>query len=153
MGLSAQRVLDLLHFSSAGAVCFARALNDTPKIFAMLLVAKALPQSAGLALVGGVMALGGVVQARKVADTMANKITPLNAGQGFVANFTTALLVIGASRLGLPVSTTHVATGGIFAIGMVNRTARARTIFTILGAWLTTLPLAAALGAGIALFV
>ena len=48
----------------------------------------------------------------------------LNSGQGLVANLTTAGLVIAASRAGLPVSTTHVATGGLFGIGLITGTAR-----------------------------
>jgi inorganic phosphate transporter, PiT family len=153
VGVSAQRLLDGLHFASAGAICFARGLNDTPKILALALTAKAVGAPFGVVLVGATMAVGGVINARKVAETMANKITPLNAGQGFVANLTTAALVIAASRAGLPVSTTHVATSGIFGIGVVNRTARARVIAGILTAWVTTLPLAAVLGAVAYLFV
>jgi PiT family inorganic phosphate transporter len=147
VGLSAQRVLDAAHFVSAGAVCFARAVNDTPKIVALLVAAKAFGGGAGLPLVGAAMAVGGLIGARRVADTMSKKITPLNAGQGFVASVTTAGLVIVASRFGLPVSTTHVATGSIFGIGAANRSVRWRTASAILAAWVTTLPLGAALGA------
>ena len=147
VGLSAQRLLDGLHFASAGAICFARALNDTPKLLALCLAARAVGAPSGVALVGVAMAAGGLVNARRVAETMANKITPLDAGQGFVANVTTAALVIAASRAGLPVSTTHVATSGIFGIGVVNGTARARVVTGIVTAWITTLPLAGALGA------
>ena len=148
VGISAQRVLDALHFVSAGAVCFARGLNDTPKIVALLIAAKALSPGIGLPLIGLAMAVGGLIGARRVAETMARKITPLNAGQGLIASLTTAALVIAASRFGLPVSTTHVATGGIFGIGAVTRQARPKTVVTILAAWVTTLPLGAALGAG-----
>jgi len=147
VGLSAQRVLDSFHFLAAGAVCFARSLNDTPKIVALLIAAKAVSPQVGLPLVGVAMAAGGLVGARRVAETMARKITPLNAGQGFVASLTTAGLVIAASWFGLPVSTTHVATGGIFGIGAVTRQARPNTVIAILTAWVTTLPLGAALGA------
>jgi PiT family inorganic phosphate transporter len=56
----------------------------------------------------------------------------MNPGQGFTANLATFVLVAGASRLGLPVSTTHVAVGSLFGIGLVNRTANARMIGTIL---------------------
>lgn len=147
VGISAQRVLDVLHFGSAGAICLARALNDTPKILALALAARAVGAPFGFALVGAAMAVGGLVHARKVADTLSNKITPLNAGQGLVANLTTAALVIAASRAGLPVSTTHVATSGIFGIGVVNRSAERRVVAGIVAAWVTTLPLAAAIGA------
>ncbi|HNN95346.1 MAG TPA: inorganic phosphate transporter [Pseudomonadota bacterium] len=47
----------------------------------------------------------------------------------------------------MPVSTTHVATGGLFGIGLITGTARLRTIASILLAWATTLPLGALLGA------
>ena len=79
---------------------------------------------------------------------MSRKITTMNPGQGFTANLVSSLLVAGASRLGLPVSTTHVAVGSLFGIGLVNRTANAKMIGTILLAWVTTLPLGAALAAG-----
>lgn len=146
-GIAAQRALDALHFLSAGAVSFARGLNDTPKIVAILLGAKAISAPVGLLAIGVAMAIGGALGARRVAETMSSKIVSLNAGQGLVANLTTACLVIAASRLGLPVSTTHVATGALFGIGTVTGTAQRKTIFTILLAWVTTLPLGALLGA------
>jgi len=148
LGLQAGPLLDGLHYLSGGAVGFARGLNDTPKIVALLLAGAALNPTLGLVLVALVMASGGVLNARRVADTMSRKITTMNPGQGFTANLVTAVLVAGASRLGLPVSTTHVAVGSLFGIGLVNRTANAKMIGTILLAWVTTLPLGAALAAG-----
>ncbi len=147
-GLEAGRVLDALHYLSGGTVGFARGLNDTPKIVALMLAADALPAAWGLDLVAAAMAAGGVLNARRVAETMSKKITRMNPGQGFTANLVTALLVAGASRFGWPVSTTHVSVGSLFGIGVVNRTARARTVLTILLAWVTTLPIGAALAAG-----
>jgi PiT family inorganic phosphate transporter len=147
-GVEAGRFLDALHYLSGGAVGFARGLNDTPKIVALMLAAEALPAEWGLGLVAAVMAVGGVLNARRVAETMSKKITRMNPGQGFTANLVTSLLVAGASRLGLPVSTTHVSVGALFGIGVVNRTAHARMVLTIVVAWLTTLPMGAALAAG-----
>ncbi len=147
VGLEAGRVLDAAHYLSGGVVGFARGLNDTPKIVALMLAADALPATWGLALVALVMAVGGVLNARRVAETMSKKITRMNPGQGFTANLVTAVLVTGASRLGLPVSTTHVSVGALFGIGTVNGTARARTVLALLLAWVTTLPLGAALAA------
>jgi PiT family inorganic phosphate transporter len=148
VGLEAGRALDAAHYLSGGAVGFARGLNDTPKIVALMLAANAIPDLWGLALVAGVMAVGGVLNARRVAETMSKKITRMNPGQGFTANLVTSVLVAGASRLGLPVSTTHVSCGALFGIGTVNGTGRVGTILTILLAWVTTLPLGAALAAG-----
>jgi PiT family inorganic phosphate transporter len=147
LGMEVGWVLDGLHYLSGGAVGFARGLNDTPKILAALMVASAVSPQAGLILVAGVMALGGLINARRVAETMSKKITPMSPGQGLTANLVTAALVAGASRLGLPVSTTHVSVGGLFGIGLMTREARVRTILGILLAWVTTLPLAAVLAA------
>lgn len=147
LGLEAGRILDGLHYLTGGAVGFARGLNDAPKIVALLLAGEALAPSLGLFLVAVVMALGGVLNARRVAETMSRRITRMNPGQGFTANLVTAVLVIGASRLGLPVSTTHVSVGSLFGVGVVNGTARMKTVLAILLAWVTTLPLGAALAA------
>jgi inorganic phosphate transporter, PiT family len=146
LGFEAGSVLDLLHYLSAGAVGFARGLNDTPKIVALLIAAQAVPRIVGLALVGVFMALGGILNARRVAETMSKRITRMNQGQGFTANIVTAFLVGIASRWGLPVSTTHISVGSLFGIGIVNRMASKSMIVTILLAWATTLPMAALLG-------
>ena len=147
LGIQAGPVLDGLHYLSGGAVGFARGLNDTPKIVALLLTGEAISPNMGLVLVALVMAGGGILNARRVAETMSHKITRMNPGQGFTANLVTAIMVAGASRLGLPVSTTHVSVGSLFGIGVVNRTAKWKMILTILLAWVTTLPIGAALSA------
>lgn len=147
LGIDAAAILDRLHFLSAGMVSFARGLNDTPKIAAMLLLIPSLNGLGCTAIVGAAIAIGGIVSARRVAETMSQKITTMNHGQGFSANFITSLIVIGASRFGLPVSTTHVSCGSIFGIGTVTRQANWSMIVKILGAWLITLPMGAALGA------
>ncbi|MEZ6093447.1 MAG: anion permease [Pirellulaceae bacterium] len=145
-GIDAASTLDALHYLSAGLVSFARGLNDTPKIAALLLLAPAFGGFSSTAMVGVAMAIGGVVSAKRVAGTMSEKITTMNHGQGFTANIITGLIVIGASRLGMPVSTTHVSCGSLFGIGTVTRQGNWRTMAKILGAWVLTLPLGAAIG-------
>ena len=80
--------------------------------------------------------IGGLAGARRVADAMTNRITVMNAGQGFTGNIVTAFLVTCASRWGMPVSTTHVSCGALFGIGIANRQAHWKFIRTILAAWL-----------------
>lgn len=150
LGIDAQTVLDRLHVLTAGAVGVARGLNDTPKIVALLVAARALGVPSGTAVVATVMAAGGVLYARRVARTMSFGITGMNHGQGFSANLVTAALVTLASPLGLPVSTTHVSCGALFGIGLVNGEVRGKTIAQILAAWVTTLPVAALLAAAAA---
>ena len=93
------------------------------------------------------MALGGFLRARRVAETMAHRITPLSHGQGALANTVSSGLVIGASLLGAPVSTTHVSTGALFGIGFWNASTDWSMVRGIVLAWIGTLPLAAALAA------
>lgn len=143
LGVDAQRILDLLHFLSAGAVSFARGLNDTPKIVAISAAAGILGLHWNIAGVALLMALGGLLSARRVAETMSHKITAMSHGQGFSANLITSLLVIFASQAGLPVSTTHVSCGALFGVGLANGKARWKVIGGIAGAWILTLPAAA----------
>jgi PiT family inorganic phosphate transporter len=146
LGVSVQKVLDSAHFLSAGSVSFARGLNDTPKIVALLLVIESLGIRMGMAAVAAGMAIGGLLNAKKVAITMSQKITRLNAGQGVSSNLTTAVLVIFASRLGLPVSTTHVSVGSLFGVGLISKQANPKVVRQILLSWVLTLPIAAILG-------
>ncbi|MCB1646881.1 MAG: anion permease, partial [Pseudomonadales bacterium] len=146
-GLEAGSMLDRLHFLSAGAVCFARGLNDTPKIAALLLAGRSLDTNLVLMTVGVLMAAGGVFSAARVADTMSHRISDMNPGQGLTANVVTALLVIFASKSGMPVSTTHVSCSALFGIGASTGQAHWKTIGQIGLAWLITLPVGMAFGA------
>ncbi len=136
------------HLLSATMVGFARGLNDTPKILGLVVGASVLTPVVGTLAIATAMALGGLVAARRVAETLAKKITPMTPEQGLAGNVATSLLVIGASRYGLPVSTTHVSTGSIVGVGAAGGRLRWRAAGEILAAWVTTLPLAALLGAG-----
>jgi len=149
LGIGLQQIMDAAHFLSAGTVSFARGVNDTPKIVALLLLCKTLDIRWGFAAVASAMAIGGLLNARKVAETMSQKITAMNHGQGFTANLTTAILVVLASLLGLPVSTTHVSVGSLFGIGLITGKAKPRVMSAIVFAWLVTLP-CATIGAGAA---
>jgi PiT family inorganic phosphate transporter len=95
------------------------------------------------------MAVGGLLNARKVAETMSKKITAMNHGQGFTANLSTAILVVLASLYGLPVSTTHVSVGSLFGIGLTTGKANLRVVNAIVLSWLVTLPCAAILAGAI----
>ena len=145
--IPAVKVLDKLHYLSAGAVGFARGLNDTPKIAALLVATSTLIPEARYGVVALFIALGGWLSARRVAETLSHKVTTMNSGQGFSANLVTAFLVIIASRLGMPVSTTHVSVGALFGIGLLSGHANKRVIVSIVSSWVGTLPLAAVLAA------
>ena len=141
------RTLDVLHFLSAGAASFARGLNDTPKMVALLLVAPNIDRTAAFGLVSIMIAVGALVDSRRVAETLAKKITEMNPAEGFVASLVTAGLVSTASLHSWPVSTTHVSVGALLGIGFVNRRAHWNKAAEILVAWLSTVPCGAVLSA------
>ncbi|HEX2762570.1 MAG TPA: inorganic phosphate transporter [Allosphingosinicella sp.] len=145
LGISARSLTDGVHFLSAAAVSYARGLNDTPKLLGLLLVVDLFDIRGGVLAVAVFMALGGLINARRVAVTMSRKISRMNDGQALTANLVTAFLVIVASRMGLPVSTTQVSVGAITGVGVVNRSADKGMVGTILASWLLTLPVSFAL--------
>ncbi len=143
LGINFQPLINNLHYVSASAMSFARGLNDTPKLLGLLLVCKFFKMEVNVFILATAMAIGGLLNARRVADTMSKKISAINHGQGFTANMVTSLLVIFASKIGVPVSTTHVSVGSIYGIGLVNKTANSKEIAKIGMSWLLTLPVAA----------
>ncbi len=149
LGITAQSLIDGAHYVSGAAVSFARGLNDTPKIVGLLLVFEALHVEVSALAVAAAMAIGGWLNSRRVAETMGKKISRMNDGQALTANLVTAFLVIFASRLGMPVSTTHVSVGSITGIGIVNGSADKSVVSGILLSWVLTLPVAALIGAAV----
>lgn len=150
MGVSAQSIVTVAHMTSASMVGLARGFNDTPKMLGLLAGCALVTPASGALMTTFAMAAGGLFASRRVGETMARKITPMNEGQGLAGNFATSFLVVAASRLGLPVSTTHVATGGIFGVGLAAGETRWSAISPILLAWAATLPLGALLGMALA---
>jgi PiT family inorganic phosphate transporter len=140
LGIRSQTIMDAAHFLSAGIVSFARGLNDTPKIAAMLLVVRALDIRWGIVAIAVAIAIGGLLSAGRVAETMSHRITVMNHGQGLAANLSTGFLVILASTYGLPVSTTHVSVGSLFGIGLMARKTNVKVVLSIVLSWLLTLP-------------
>ncbi|MCI0656773.1 MAG: inorganic phosphate transporter, partial [Acidobacteria bacterium] len=141
--VSSAGLSSVLHFASAGTVSFARGMNDAPKLAGLLLVGSIF-DSAGwmLAAIALAMALGGILGSARVARTMSKEITPMTAPQGLVANLVTSILVVGASLVSLPDSTTHVSCGAIAGLGVRLRKLAGRRFLQIAVSWMVTLPLA-----------
>ncbi|QJX00996.1 inorganic phosphate transporter [Frigoriglobus tundricola] len=140
-------LLDRLHFLSTGAASFARGVNDTPKMAALLVVIPSFELRGGFLLVAVAIALGGLLDATRVAETLGKKITGMNPGQGFAASLVTAGLVTTASLHSLPVSTTHVSVGSLAGMGLTAGRVHGRKVAEVLLAWVTTVPCGAGLAA------
>ncbi len=142
-----------LHWLTSGATSFARGLNDTPKIVALVLVTAALSVGTpiGRTLAFAVVALGMVagswMAGKKVTRVLAEKVTPMDHQEGFIANLMTAGLVGPGAALGLPMSTTHVSSGAIIGVGVPKKAElNWKTVQSMVLAWILTIPLASVLG-------
>lgn len=147
LAVDSSKLMNGLHWLSGGAVSFARGVNDTPKMAALLRAFQVFAPNASTGLVAAGIALGGVIAANRVAETMSHRITDLDPTEALASNLSTAALVLSASVFGLPVSTTHVAVGSLFGIGVANQQANVRTITGIVLSWVLTVPVAVVAGA------
>ena len=91
----------------------------------------------GLAVSAGLMAFGA-----RVMQTIGKKITEITPVRGFSAEFGAATTILVCSRLGLPVSTTHVLVGSVVGVGFMRGMGvlDLRVIRNILYSWFITLP-------------
>ena len=102
----------------------------------------ALMAAAGIALVAGLWFIGG-----NVIKTVGTGLTNIHPASGFAAELSAAAVVMGASLLGLPVSSTHILIGAVLGVGLVNKAANWNLMKPIALAWIITVPAAAAVGA------
>jgi len=141
-------VADGLHWLGAGATAFARGLNDAPKVLGLgIVAATSISVSLTVAFLGVTVAMtaGSLLRGLKVTETLAERVTKMEPLEGLTANLVTAGLVVFASHLALPVSTTHVSSGAIIGLGL-KRDASAiqwKTVRDMALAWVVTLPAAA----------
>ncbi len=98
--------------------------------------------AAGIGLVCGLWFIG-----RTVIQTVGSGLTEMHPASGFAAELSAAGVVMGASMVGLPVSSTHILIGAVLGVGIVNKAANWNLMKPIALAWVITLPAAAGVGA------
>jgi PiT family inorganic phosphate transporter len=98
-----------------------------------------------LALGGFGIAVGCITWGRRVMETVGKKITNLNHTRGFSVEFAAATTVLVASKLGLPISTSHTVVGAVIGVGLARglESVDITVIKKIIVSWLLTLPVAA----------
>lgn len=94
----------------------------------------------GIALIVGLWFIG-----KEVIKTVGTSLAEMHPASGFAAELSAASVVMGASLMGLPVSSTHILVGAVLGIGLVNRNANWALMKPIGLAWVITLPAAATL--------
>ncbi|HDM23065.1 MAG TPA: inorganic phosphate transporter [Methanomicrobia archaeon] len=98
-----------------------------------------------LAIGGMGIALGIYTWGYKVIDTVGRKITELTNTRGFTIDFSAATTVLLASKMGLPISTTHAVVGSVIGVGLARglKAIDLGIIKNIILSWVITLPAAA----------
>ncbi len=106
-----------------------------------------------LALGGIGIAFGCLTWGKKVMETVGHRITSLTNTRGFSVDFGAATTVLVASKLGLPISTSHTVVGAVIGVGLARglEAVDLGVIKKIVVSWIVTLPVAAA--TSIALFL
>jgi len=146
---------------SACFVAFAHGSNDVGNAVAPLAAIAyirrtgSFPQSdfsvpLWILVLGGVGIIVGLsIWGKNVIATVGEGIIELQPSGGFCAELATAATVLLASRLGLPVSTSHALVGAVVGVGIVKgwKSVRFQTLLSIGSAWLVTIPIAAGLAA------
>ncbi|XP_068429572.1 sodium-dependent phosphate transporter 1-B [Clinocottus analis] len=115
------------------------------------------PTPLWLLLYGGVGICAGLwVWGRRVIQTMGKDLTPITPSSGFSIELASAVTVVVASNIGLPVSTTHCKVGSVVAVGWL-RSKKAvdwRLFRNIFMAWFVTVPISGLISAAImAIFI
>ncbi|MAE93855.1 MAG: phosphate permease [Deltaproteobacteria bacterium] len=155
-----ERVFVVLQILTACAVAFAHGSNDVANAIGPLAaIATAVEEGAGevarkapvqpwMLAVGGLgIVLGLATWGYRVMETVGKKITELTPSRGFAAELAAATTIVLASRLGIPVSTTHTLVGAVLGVGMARGIGAIdlRVVGKIITSWLATLPISAAL--------
>lgn len=156
-----ERVFLVLQIATACFVAFAHGSNDVANAVGPLsAVYGALEHGVSaqvevpmtMLLVGAVgIVIGLATYGYKVMATIGKEITELTPSRGFVAEFAAASTIVLASKLGLPVSTTHTLVGAVIGVGMA-RSLGALDLGVVRGivlSWFITVPFAAGLAAAL----
>jgi phosphate/sulfate permease len=151
-----EKIFVSLQILSACLVAFAHGANDVANaigpVAAVLSALKtntvgthSVIPSWLLVLGGAGIVIGLATWGWRVIETIGKKITELTPTRGFSAEFGAAATILLASKLGLPISTTHALVGAVFGVGMARglKALNLQTLKDIVLSWIVTIPLCA----------
>ncbi len=158
---SVEKVFVPMMLFTASGMAFAHGSNDVANGVGPMAAVVGLVQSGGevaqkselpiwiLVLGGFGIVVGLASYGYRVMRTIGSKITELTPTRGFCATMAAAATVVLASRTGMPVSTTHIAVGGVIGVGMARGIGALdlRVIGGIVMSWVMTLPIGGLLAA------
>lgn len=148
-----ERLFAVLQVLTACAVAFAHGSNDVANAIGPLAAVAAAVQEGALASeaplqpwmlsVGGLgIVVGLATYGYRVMETVGRRITELTPSRGFAAELAAATTIVLASRLGIPVSTTHILVGSVLGVGLARGIGALdlRVVGRIALSWVATLP-------------
>ena len=147
---------------SAASMAFAHGTNDAQKsmgIIALALITYGKLEATGTHVAVPIwvklacalaMGFGTMSGGWKIIKTMGTKIVRLRPIHGFAAETASAIVILGAARAGIPVSTTHVIAGSIMGVGTSTNVSAVRwgIAGNMVVAWVLTIPVSALLAGG-----
>ncbi|MFP6605067.1 MAG: anion permease, partial [Myxococcota bacterium] len=148
-----ERVFVVLQVLTACAVAFAQGSNDVANAIGPLAAVVSVIQGGGeimdkapvapwmLAIGGLGIVVGLATWGYRVMETVGKKITELTPSRGFAASLAAATTIVLASRLGMPVSTTHTLVGAVLGVGLARGIGAIdlRVVGNIILSWIATL--------------
>ena len=153
-----ERIFVILQILTACAIAFAHGSNDVANAIGPLAaVAYAVqgldlggkaPVELWMLAIGGIgIVVGLATWGYRVMETVGKRITELTPSRGFAAQLAAATTIVLASRLGIPISTTHTLVGAVLGVGLARGISALdlRVVGKIIVSWVATLPIAAGL--------
>jgi len=153
-----EKVFVVLQILTACAIAFAHGSNDVANAIGPLAAISSAISGADLGGKASVspwmLAIGGIgivfglaTWGYRVMETVGKRITELTPSRGFAAQLAAATTIVVASRLGIPVSTTHTLVGAVLGVGLARGISALdmRVVGKIIASWVATLPIAAGL--------
>ena len=154
---SVEKMFVFLQILSACFVAFAHGANDVANAIGPVSavldtidqggLSSASPVPTWLLAFGGFgIVIGLATWGWRVIETIGKKITELTPTRGFSAEFGAATTILLASKLGIPVSTTHCLVGAVLGVGLARgmRAINLTMIRDIILSWVITIPASAA---------
>ena len=151
-----EKIFAYLQILGAAFIAFAHGANDVANavgplaaVIATLASGQVSMQNAVPLWVLGIGGLGIVIGLAtwgwRVMMTIGKKITELTPTRGFVATISAAATIVLASKLGLPISTTHTLVGGVLGVGLARGISalNLRVVTNIVISWVVTIPIGA----------
>lgn len=148
-----EKIFCYLQIISACLMAFAHGANDVANAIGPLsaaigvlttgVISAQTPTPTWALALGGIgIVIGLATWGWRVIETIGKKITELTPTRGFSAEFGAAVTILIASRLGLPISTTHTLVGSVIGVGMARgiEALDLRTMRYIFISWLVTVP-------------